>query len=203
MSPHALKRIAILGFLGGVAALLLVVLLGPQLLPIGLQPKHTTVYLSHEFRLLDQNGREFTEKGIRSKPTAWFFGFTNCPDVCPTTLSDLARALDQLGPDADRLNVVFVTVDPERDTPEVLREYLASFDPRIIGLTGSLGDIQAMAKGFFVHQAQVPLTDGGYTMEHYSKVLLTSAGGRFVGTIDHQEPIKAQVQKLQALTREG
>src|SRR5215217_2414342 len=97
MSPHALKRITILGFLGGVAALLIVVLFGPQLLAIGLQPKQTTVYLSHPFRLLNQNGREVTESDLQSKPTAWFFGFTNCPDVCPTTLSDLAQALDQLG----------------------------------------------------------------------------------------------------------
>ena len=166
------------------------------------QPKHTPVYLSHPFKLLNQNGREVTERDFRSKPTAWFFGFTNCPDVCPTTLSDFSQALDRLGPDAESLNIAFVTVDPERDTPEVLREYLASFDPRIVGLTGSRADIKAMAKGFFVHQAKVPLKDGGYTMEHYSKVLLTSADGRFVGTIDHHEPIEAQVQKLRALTRE-
>jgi protein SCO1/2 len=126
--------------------------------------------VNQPFRLVDQNGRAVTEKEFRGKPTAWFFGFRNCPDVCPTTVADLSQVLDRHSPDADKLNVVFVTVDPERDTPEVLRQYLASFHPRIVGLIGSPEEIAAMAKGHFVHQAKVPMKDGRYTMEHTLKV---------------------------------
>jgi protein SCO1 len=201
MSPKTQKRLTILWLAIGGVALVLAVLIGPEFFPISVKPRHTEVYLNRPFRLVDQNGREVTEQDFRNKPTAWSFGFTNCPDVCPTTLSNLSQALDRLGPDADKLNVVFFTVDPERDTNKVLKEYLSSFDPRIVGLTGSPGEIAATAKGYFVHQARVPLNDGGYTMEHTAKVLLTAADGRFAGSIDHHEPVESQVQKLRALTR--
>jgi len=202
MSEKALKWITILWFAIGGTALVVAVLIGPDFFPLGDSKQHQ-VYLDQPFKLVDQNGRAVTERDFQSKPTAWFFGFTNCPDVCPTTLADLSQVLDRLGPDADKLNVVFVTVDPERDTPEVLREYVASFDPRIVGLTGSPEEIAATAKEHFVHQAKVPLKDGSYTMEHTSKVLLTAADGRFVGTIDHHDPVESQVEKLRALTHEG
>ena len=126
-------------------ALAFAVLIGPDFFPISV--KSDRVYLTKPFKLLDQNRRVVTDQDFRTKPTAWFFGFTHCPDVCPTTLSDLTVVLKRLGPEGDKLNVVFGTVDPERDTPEVLKEYLASFDPRIIGLTGSREAIDAMTKG--------------------------------------------------------
>jgi protein SCO1 len=194
---------AILWFVGGAVALVVATVFGPDLLPLRVPSQSPAVYLTRSFQLVDQNGRTVTGQDFRNKPTAWFFGFTHCPDVCPTALSDLTAVLQRLGPDADKLNVVFVTVDPERDTPEVLKAYLSSFDPRIVGLTGSRDAIDAMAKGSFVHQAKVAQTDGGYTMEHTAKVLMTAADGRFVGTLDHQEPIEGQVQKLRNLIRPG
>ena len=201
MSP-ILRWIAALSFAVGGVALAVAVLIGPDFFPISVQHKPSEVYLNQPFRLVDQDGRAVTEKDFKGKPTAWFFGFTHCPDVCPTTLSALSQALDRLGPEADRLKIVFVTVDPERDSPDVLREYLSSFDPRIIGLTGSPEEVAATVKGHFAHQAKVPMRDGGYTMEHTSKVLLRAADGRFVGTLDHQEPVESQLQKLRALARE-
>jgi protein SCO1 len=167
--------------------------------PIALGP---SVVLSAPFRLVNQHGREVVEAEFRGKPTAWFFGFTHCPDVCPTTLMHMTGHLKSLGADADNLNAVFVTVDPERDTPEVLKEYLSSFDPRIVGLTGSPEEIQRFAKGYHVFFAKVPQAEG-YTMNHTSLILLTDGDGRFKGTLDLHEPIDAQLQKLKRLAREG
>jgi protein SCO1/2 len=201
MNVEVLKRMAmIVWFAAGMIALTFAVLIGPNFFPLSV--KSDRVYLTKPFKLLDQNGRVVTEQDFRKKPTAWFFGFTHCPDVCPTTLSDLTVVLKRLGPEGDKLNVVFVTVDPERDTPEVLKEYLSSFDPRIIGLTGSREAIDAMTKGHSVHQATVPSANGGYMMEHSPQVLMTTTDARFVGTIDHQDPMETQVQKIRKLLRE-
>jgi protein SCO1 len=160
------------------------------------------VVLSAPFRLVNQEGREVTEADFRGKPTAWFFGFTNCPDVCPTTLMQMTEHLKRLGPDADKLNVVFVTVDPERDTPLVLEEYLSSFDPHIVGLTGSPEEIEKFAKGYGVFFAKVPQGES-YTMNHTFLVLLTGPDGKFKGTIDLHESVEAQLQKLTRLVRRG
>jgi protein SCO1/2 len=204
MRPGILKQIrVVLWFAMGLLALVYATLFGPDFFPLSVPAPTSAVYLTKPFELVDENGRKVTEEDFRGKPTAWFFGFTHCADVCPTTLSDLTMTIERLGPDAEKLNLVFLTVDPERDTPEVLKAYLSSFDPRIIGLTGSRAAIEAVAKSYFIHQAKVPLRDGGYTTEHTSKVLLTAADGRFVGTMDHQEPIESQVRKLRHLGREG
>jgi protein SCO1 len=159
-------------------------------------------YLRVPFRLIGHTGGMVTEKDFEGRPTAWFFGFTHCPDVCPTTLFQMSEHLKALGPDAHKLTVVFVTVDPERDTPGVLREYMSSFDPQIVGLTGKPEQISALAKGFFVHFAKVPQKDD-YTMEHSSMVLLRGKDGRFEGTLDLHEPVETQLQKLRRLANQG
>ncbi|MDC9700983.1 MAG: SCO family protein, partial [Alphaproteobacteria bacterium] len=105
-----------------------------------------TIQIPSSFELTDQNGRIVKQSTLIGKPTVVFFGFSNCPDVCPTTLSNLTELMDRLGPDADRLNVLFISVDPERDTQERLASYLTSFDERIIGLTGSSKVIAEMTK---------------------------------------------------------
>jgi protein SCO1/2 len=157
MRTEVLKRLAMIVWIAaGAVALAFAVLIGPNFFLPGVSSDRSTVYVTRPFELVDANGRTVTERDFRTKPTAWFLGFTHCPDMCPTTLADLTAVLDRLWPDADKINVVFVTVDPERDTPEVLKEYLSSFDPRIIGLTGSREAIDAMAKAYFVHQAKVP-----------------------------------------------
>lgn len=174
----------------------------PRLRPSTPTALGSSVVLSAPFRLVTQHGREAVEADFRGKPTAWFFGFTNCPDVCPTTLMHMTQHLKSLGAEADKLNAVFVTVDPERDTPEVLKEYLSAFDPRIVGLTGSPEEIRKFAKGYHVFFAKVPQGER-YTMNHNSLVLLTAADGRFNGTLDLHEPAENQLQKLRRLVHEG
>ena len=149
------------------------------------------------------DGRTLRQIDFRNKPTAWFFGFTHCPDVCPTTLMQMTDHLEKLGADANRLNVVFITVDPERDTPRMLRDYLSAFDPRIVGLTGERDEIEKLAKGYFAYLKKVPLKDGGYTVDHTALVFLTDRAGRFMGSLDYQEPADVSLKKLQRLVASG
>ena len=132
------------------------------------------------FRLIDQNGRVVTDQDFKGKPFIVFFGFTYCPDICPTTLFDLSEVLKQLGPDAERTAALFITVDPERDTPDKLKDYVSSFHPRIFGLTGTPAEIAKVEKEYRVYAKKVPLKDGGYTMDHTAVVYLMDKDGRFV-----------------------
>ena len=136
---------------------------------------------------------------MAGQPYAIFFGFTHCPDVCPTTLLEVSNVLRSLGADADRLKVVFVTVDPERDTPEQLRQYLDSFDPRIIGLTGSEQQVAAVAKGWNAFHNKIPEGDGTYTVVHSAYVYLMDRDNRLTGTMGFQETEAEQLAKLRAL----
>lgn len=132
------------------------------------------------FKLVDQNDKPITEADMKGQPFLVFFGFTHCPDVCPTTLFEVSEILRALGPDAKNLRALFVTVDPERDTPAVLKDYLASFDPRIIGVTGDEAAIAAAEKSYRVYAKKVPTDGGGYTMDHTAIVYLMNKDGRFV-----------------------
>lgn len=140
------------------------------------------------FRLVDQNGRSVTDADLLGRPTAMFFGFTHCPDVCPTTMSELTRSLGELGTDADRLNVIFVSVDPERDTPAQVKSYLSNFDRRIRGLTGTPEAVAAMTEAYKVYATRTPLEGGGYTVDHSTMIYLFDARGRFVEPIGFGEP---------------
>lgn len=132
------------------------------------------------FRLVDQNGKVVTEQDMKGRPFLVFFGFTHCPDICPTTLFDVSEVLSKLGPDAERVGALFVTVDPERDTPEKIKEYLSSFDPHLRGLSGDAASIDQMEKAYRVYAKKVPLEGGGYTMDHSAMVYLMDKQGRFV-----------------------
>jgi len=132
------------------------------------------------FRLTDQNGKAITDQDLKGKPFLVFFGFTHCPEVCPTALFDMSEIFTKLGPDADKINALFVTVDPERDTPAVLKDYLSSFDPRIIGVTGDEAAVAAAEKSYRVYAKKVPTDGGGYTMDHTAIVYLMNKDGRFV-----------------------
>lgn len=132
------------------------------------------------FRLVDQNGAVVTEDALKGKPSIVFFGFTHCPDICPTTLFDVSEVYKALGRDGDKVGGYFVTVDPERDTPDILKEYLSSFDPRLRGLTGDAAAVAAMEKAYRVYSKKVPLDAGGYTMDHTALVYLMDKDGRFV-----------------------
>ncbi|MEM9220879.1 MAG: SCO family protein [Pseudomonadota bacterium] len=141
------------------------------------------------FTLIGTDGDAVTEKDFRGKPLAIFFGFTHCPDVCPTSLLDASGWLDALGEDADKMQFVFVSVDPERDTPEVLGQYVSAFDDRIIGLTASSQEAVAdVAERYRVYFEKVPLREGDYTVNHTADTLLFDADGEFSGFIPYMQP---------------
>lgn len=150
------------------------------------------------FTLIDQKGETVTEAALKGHPSAMFFGYTFCPDVCPTTLLAATNWLKALGPDGDKLKVYFVTVDPERDTEAQMAAYLGAFDPRITGLTGSRPAIDAMLKEYRVYSKKVG--DGAdYAMDHTAAVYLLDANGQLVGTVDYQEKDEDALAKLKRL----
>jgi protein SCO1/2 len=151
------------------------------------------------FTLVDDTGATVTEKTLAGKPYAIYFGYTFCPDVCPTTLFDLSRWIQKLGPDADKLNYVFVTVDPERDTAKAMHAYLSSFDKHIRGYTGTSAQIAQIAKAYRVYYKKVQTDDGGYTMDHSAIIYLMGPDNQFVTVIPYQEDDASAVAKLKNL----
>lgn len=138
----------------------------------------TGTQLGKKLALVDHNGTPRTLQDFAGKAVVVFFGFTQCPDVCPTSLAELSQVMKQLGPDADRVQVLLVTVDPERDTPEILKQYVTTFDPRFLGLTGTPEQIKQAAASFKAYYAKVP-TQGGanYTMDHTAAFYLFDGKG--------------------------
>ncbi len=132
------------------------------------------------FQLVDQSGATVTADKLQGKPTLLFFGYTHCPDICPTTLFDVSEVLRAMGEDADRVNAYFVSVDPERDTPAVMKDYLSSFDPHLKALTGDPAAVAKMLTEYRVYAKKVPGKDGDYTMDHSAMVYLMDRQGRFV-----------------------
>jgi protein SCO1 len=132
------------------------------------------------FQLIDQNAQPISDKDLKGRPFLAFFGFTHCPDVCPTTLFEVSEIMRALGPDSDRVRALFITVDPERDTPAILKDYLSSFDPHLVGVTGDPAAVAAVVKSYRVYAKKVPLDDGNYTMDHTAIVYLMDKEGRFV-----------------------
>ena len=162
-------------------------------------PSASSVKLGGPFALIDAEGRPVTDRSLLGKPTAIFFGFTYCPEVCPTTLAELTAALKALGPQGDALNVVFVSVDPARDTPAQMKAYLANFDPRIQGFTGSAAAVDAAVKAYRIYRKTVPIEGGGYTVDHSSAVYLFDKTGRFVEPIAYGAPHRRVVDRLRRL----
>ncbi len=148
------------------------------------------------FKLTDQNGRTVTDQDFKGRPFLVFFGFTHCPDICPTTLFEVSEILRVLGSDADRTRALFITVDPERDTPAVMKDYLSSFDPHLSGLTGDPAGIAAVAKAYRVYYKKVPSDQGGYTMDHTAIVYLMDKEGRFVAPFSLKRTIEAAAADL-------
>jgi len=132
------------------------------------------------FHLEDQNGKPVSDADMKGKPFLVFFGFTHCPDICPTTLFEISQVMKALGPDASRTGALFITVDPERDTPAVLKDYLSNFDPHLRGLTGNRPAIDAAIKAYRVYAKKIPLENGDYTMDHTAVVYLMDKDGNFV-----------------------
>ena len=148
------------------------------------------------FELIDQNGKVVTDKDFHGKPLLVFFGFTHCPDICPTTLFEVSEVFNALGADADKVAAIFVTVDPERDTPEKLKLYLSSFHPRISALSGSEAQVEAIKKVYYVYAKRIPLDGGGYTMDHTSIVYLMDKEGRFIAPFNLKRDAAAAAADL-------
>jgi protein SCO1 len=148
------------------------------------------------FALTSHEGKTVTEKDVLGAPHLVFFGFTHCPDICPTKLFEISEVLRAAGERGRPLRALFITVDPERDTPEVLKSYLASFDERITGLTGSPEAVQAATKAYRGFARKAPLKDGDYTMEHTSLVYLMDKAGRFVSSFSLDRPPAEAAQDL-------
>ena len=155
------------------------------------------------FTLVDDTGAQVSEADLKGKPTVMYFGYTFCPEVCPTTLTDLAQWMQMIGQDADRLNYVFVTVDPERDTPKVMHDYVSAFDPRIRGLTGTSEQIAKVTKEYGVYYKRISTSDGGYVMDHSAVLYMMDQNVRFVGVIRYQEDTAKAVAKLKKLAAQS
>jgi protein SCO1/2 len=132
------------------------------------------------FKLIDENGKPITDQDMKGRPFLVFFGYRHCPDICPTTLFEMSEVMRTLGKDADRIGALFITVDPERDTPEGMKDYLSSFDPHLRGATGDAKAIDAVVKAYRVYAKKVPTGNGDYSMDHTALVYLMDKQGRFV-----------------------
>jgi len=162
-----------------------------------------SVKIGGPFTLTTQSGTKLSDSDLKGEPFAVFFGFTHCPEVCPTTLWEMSEALKALGPDADKLKVLFISIDPTRDDPEALALYLQSFDPRIVGLTGSEEEIGTVAASYRAYWRKVPTGDGDYTMDHTASIYLMDADGEFTSTISYDEHADMRLAKLKKLLAGG
>lgn len=165
--------------------------------PHGKRPQG--VDLAPLYQLKTQYGEPLSRTSLKGRPAAVFFGYTHCPDVCPTTLLEMTQHLEALGQDGDRLQVLFVSIDPDRDTAEHLREFVGSFDRRIIALTGSTLEIAAVAHRFGATYDKVVAKDGSYTMDHTTKVFLLDRYGLVASHLERNQPEQDQRQALRKL----
>ena len=151
------------------------------------------------FRLVDQNGKTVTDGDLKGKWSLVYFGYTHCPDACPTALNDISIALDGLGPKRDAVRPVFITVDPERDTAEVLKAYVTSFDAPIMALTGTPEEIAQAAKEYRVYYAKHPEAGGDYSMDHSSVIYVMDPEGRFTASFTHEDTPEDIAERLKKL----
>ena len=159
-------------------------------------------FQDNHIELIDQNGIARNEDDFADRPIALFFGFTYCPDVCPTTLTMLAAArdnLDSAGINTKALQIIFITVDPERDTPEQLKQYLSLFDANVTGLTGSPDKVRSVLQQFGVYAQKYGQGDADYLYDHSAAIFLYRGDGSFKGTIVHNEPIAFVTEKIKSI----
>lgn len=193
MVGYARILIVVAAFLAGAAALVAAALVvWPDRTETTARPSD----VGGPFRLTDQNGRPVGDADLRGKPFLVFFGFTHCPDICPTTLFEISEVLRRLGPAADKTAALFISVDPERDTPEKLKDYLTSFHPNVRGLTGTPEEIAAVVKTFRAYARKEPLPGGGYTMDHTALVYLMDKNGRFIAPFNMKRTADAAAADL-------
>ncbi|MEL7428391.1 MAG: SCO family protein [Pseudomonadota bacterium] len=175
-------------------------------LTIGNKPsviEASSVKIGGPFNLVDHRGEAITQTAFEGRDHAIFFGFTHCPDICPTTLYEVAGWLDKLGDEGDDIDFYFFTVDPERDTPQVMADYVNAFDARITGVTGDTDAMMETVASYKGYAKRVDLDDGDYTMDHSAFVMLFDETGDFKGTISYGENPDVALQKLRRLTQDG
>jgi len=158
-----------------------------------------TAAIGGPFRLVDKNDKPFTDASLKGKWQLVFFGYTHCPDVCPTTLNDLSLALDQLGDKKSQVGIVFISVDPERDTPAVLKSYIESFGGPVEALTGSPDAVAQAAKDYKVYYAKHARSDGGYDMDHSALIYIMDPQGRFTATFTPDDQPEKMAERLKKL----
>lgn len=172
---------------GFVAGLVVLALVAGIFLLRGGDSQGGTSAVGGPFSLVSQDGAPVTQKALQGQPSLVFFGYTHCPDVCPATLAEISSVLKALGSDA-KAKAFFVTVDPQRDTPAVMKDYLSSFDPRITGLTGSPAAIKAIEDDYKVYAEAKPDKDGTYTMDHTAITYLMDKKGLFISGFNLDRP---------------
>ncbi len=195
MRPRLLMIVALAFATGVLGALLLVRQSGGG---IGQVFTSGRALVGGPFSLTDHTGRRVSDADYRGRHMLVFFGFTHCPDVCPTALQTVAATLEQLGPKADKLVPLFISVDPARDTPEALASYVKSFHPRLVGLTGSEAEIAAAAKAYRAYyiRAVDEKSSAGYTMDHSTIVYLMGPDGAFVSHFTHTTTVESLTSAL-------
>ena len=179
-------------YLCGLALVFGVVVFITGRLPLG----QAVAAVGGPFHLEDQNGKPVSDADMNGRPYLVFFGFTHCPELCPTTLFYISEMLRRLGKDADRTAALFITVDPERDTPVILKDYLSNFDPHLRALTGDPAAVNAALKAYRVYAKKVPLEGGDYTMDHTAVVYLMDKDGHFVAPFDLKRTPEAAAAEL-------
>jgi protein SCO1 len=188
-------RLALWGMVALVAAVLGLIIYGNSQQGGGL----ALTNFGKPFKLASSNGGELDSASLKGKPYGIFFGFTHCPEVCPTTLFEMSTALKELGDQAKDFKLVFITVDPERDTVPDMKNYLANFDPRIEGAVPTLDQLPDIARAYHVYYKKEPTSDGSYTMDHTATLFLIDAQGNLKSTISFDENRDARIAKLKKL----
>ena len=155
--------------------------------------------LGTDFTLVDHDGDTITQAAFEGRPTMVFFGFTRCPEVCPTTLYEMAGWFEALGDQGKDLQAFFISVDPERDTPEIMKSYAEALTDRVTGITGDPDEVAKVIAAWHVYAAKVPTDEGDYTMDHTSSVFLVDENGAFKGTIAYGENPETAIAKLKRL----
>jgi protein SCO1 len=167
--------------------------------PKGIAGSLLSATIGGPFHLVDQNGEPFSDADLKGKWHLVFFGYTHCPDVCPTTLNELALAMDRLGKERDKVGIVFITVDPERDTPEAMKSYVASFDVPVTALTGTQEQVAEAEKAYRVYSAKHPSSGGDYDMDHSAVIYVMDPQGRFTATFTPDTGADQVAERLEKL----
>lgn len=186
---------------GGIAAVFLAGLIGVMVWVAADTPRSAP--FDAKFSLIDDRGKKVDENIFKGSPSLVYFGYTHCPEVCPTTLLDVAGWLKELGPDGNRLKAYFFTIDPERDTPEVMHSYVTAITDRITGITGSEAEMQKVTRGWMIHATKLPGNDADYHMSHTTSLMLIGADGRLKGMLPYGASTEEALEKIRTSLLRG